>query len=427
MRLNRTLRPALFLDRDGTLNKDCPYCRNAGQIRIYKDVPGALALLSRRFYIIVLTNQSGIARGYYTRKDVAGMHAKIRREVEKAGGRIDAFYYCPHMPEDNCNCRKPRTGLMEQALKDFPIDLKNSFVVGNSKADIGLARAMRVRSIQVRDRDDAKPDFYARDFKDVVKIAMSGSVPEVALILAGGKGTRLRPITYRMPKPLVRVNGKPVIAHIIDELAGNGVRRIYVSVGYKANMIVSYLKRYKTNATIRYVREDPSKPLGTGGAIRLALGQIRKSYEGDLLMTYGDDLFTLDLAAMYAMHRAKKAELTILVRKAANASEIRNSGVVALVGSRITGFVEKPEPKDAPSKLISIGKLILDTGIHGKLPRKKAFSFERDFLQRHTKDVRMYAFVSEGMWYPIDNPERLDRAKMAWKGRRQLGAGNHEQ
>ncbi len=246
---------------------------------------------------------------------------------------------------------------------------------------------------------------------------LNAGVPRIALILAGGRGTRLRPITYRMPKPLVRVNGKAAIAHIIDEIMRNGISEIYVSVGYRAGSIISYLNRYKTGAAIRYVREDSSRPLGTGGALRRALATIRRRYRGDIFVTNGDDLFSLDIPGMYAFHKAKRAELTLLVKRASNANELRSSGVVALRGARIVGFVEKPEPKEAPSRLISIGKLIMSTGIYTRLPRARSFSFEKEFLQKGINGTRMYAYASEGPWYPIDNIERLERARSLWKGR----------
>ena len=95
----RTRRPAIFLEEDGTLNVDCPYCRFPDQITLY-DIFEPLKELSEDYLIIVVSNQSGVARGYYTEDDVKAMNEKVRREVENRGGRIDAFYYCPHLPEE---------------------------------------------------------------------------------------------------------------------------------------------------------------------------------------------------------------------------------------------------------------------------------------------------------------------------------------
>ncbi len=165
------MKPALFLDRDGTINVDCPYCRNADQIRIYSDVFEPLAKLSKDFYIIILTNQSGLARGYFTEKDLEGMHLKIRKEVEERGGRIDAFYFCPDLPNTESKCRKPNTGMLEQALKDFEIDKDHSFVIGNSDLDIELGDRTGIRTIRVREKGGTgRNGFYAKDFYEVLNI-----------------------------------------------------------------------------------------------------------------------------------------------------------------------------------------------------------------------------------------------------------------
>ncbi len=237
-------------------------------------------------------------------------------------------------------------------------------------------------------------------------------VPKVALILAGGKGTRLRPITYNIPKPLVKVNNKAIIAHILDELARNGIETAYVSVGYKADKIISYLNKYKNNIKIRYVKENPDRPRGTGGAVRLALKEIMKHYDGDVFITNGDELCRIDIAKMYNLHLRERAAITLAVKRV-KPKEVKNFGVVALDGNRIMGFVEKPRPEEAPSNYISMGKYIANTGLYNKLPRKKAFSFEKDFLQKSA--IKKYAHISNGPWYPTDDMERLSRARKEWK------------
>ncbi|MGC8478909.1 MAG: D-glycero-alpha-D-manno-heptose-1,7-bisphosphate 7-phosphatase [Candidatus Micrarchaeia archaeon] len=181
------MKPALFIDRDGTINMDCPYCKSASEIKIYNDVYAPLAELCKNFYIIIVTNQSGIARGYFSENDLEAMHSKIKKLVARHGGRIDAVYYCPDLPKSESPCRKPNTGMIEKALRDFnfDIDLSKSFVIGNDDKDIEMARRLSIKSILVdrastsstaADRDShstapaACPDFVAKDFKDVLEI-----------------------------------------------------------------------------------------------------------------------------------------------------------------------------------------------------------------------------------------------------------------
>ncbi len=165
------MKPAIFLDRDGTLNRNCPYCKNEDEIVLYQDIFGPLAELSKTHYIIIITNQSGVARGYFTIDDLERMHAKIRREIKAHGGRIDAIYYCIDLPEAASRMRKPNTGMVEKALRDFDILAKTSFVVGDEDADMLLARNLGMRAIRVRNRQGKyMGDFYADDFNEVLEI-----------------------------------------------------------------------------------------------------------------------------------------------------------------------------------------------------------------------------------------------------------------
>jgi D-glycero-D-manno-heptose 1,7-bisphosphate phosphatase len=406
------MKPAIFLDRDGTLNKDCPYCKSPNEIVLYGDIFQPLKELSRKYYIIIITNQSGISRGYFTKKDLLAMHEKVKKEIKRHGGRIDAIYYCPHLPGENCRCRKPGTGMMKHAMRDFNIDLSRSFMVGDDDKDILMARDSGVRSIRVRsDNGSAKANFYAKDFNEVLKIIKdsekhSETLPKAALILAGGHGTRMRPFTYRMPKPMARANGKPIIEHIIRELVRNEIREIYISVGYKTEKIMDYLGTGASiGAHISYVAEK--EPLGTGGGIRLALQRIKKEHGNiDVLVTNGDDLFKLPVRSMYAEHKKRRAMLTIALRTVA---DVTGTGVALLKGARVIGFMEKPEKGKTSSRSVSLGKYICNTSILNRLPRARKFSFESDFLEKAAGRYGVYGFFSTDKWYPVNTMESLKK------------------
>ena len=169
------MKPALFIDRDGTLCHDCPYCKNEAEILMYDDIFEPLKELSQNYYIIVVTNQSGVGRGYFTLADLDKMNSKVKTEIESRGGRVDAIYYCPHIPQDYCDCRKPKTGMLEKAMKDFDIDTERSFVVGDDDSDIGFAMNAGIRGIRVRREGELEGDFFAEDFYDVLKIINKNS------------------------------------------------------------------------------------------------------------------------------------------------------------------------------------------------------------------------------------------------------------
>jgi histidinol-phosphate phosphatase family protein len=155
-------RPAVFLDRDGTLNHDRPFIARASDLEL---VPGAGAALRRLraagYRLIVVTNQPVIARGEATEAELADIHAKLDWELGKDGAFIDALYYCPHHPDAGfpgerpelkiaCDCRKPGTGLIDAACRDFAIDRAASWMVGDSTRDVELARRAGLTSVLVR-------------------------------------------------------------------------------------------------------------------------------------------------------------------------------------------------------------------------------------------------------------------------------------
>lgn len=134
--------PTAFIDRDGTLNRDRAgaYITRPSQLKIYAGAPAALKLIAAKGYrIVVLTNQSGVARGYMTLAGAIAINLRLVRDLRLQGARVDAVYFCPHGPGENCACRKPATGLIREAAKDSPADMARSFVAGDKGSDLQLA------------------------------------------------------------------------------------------------------------------------------------------------------------------------------------------------------------------------------------------------------------------------------------------------
>jgi D-glycero-D-manno-heptose 1,7-bisphosphate phosphatase len=152
------VKPAVFLDRDGTLNEDVGYLSRVEDLRWFPWAIEAIRLLNRAgFLVCVTTNQGGIGLGFYGPDLVERVHAEMASAVEAAGARIDAFYFCPHHPlaavaewRGDCDCRKPRPGMIRQAQARFDIDLTRSFVVGDKSADVGLATNVGARGVLVK-------------------------------------------------------------------------------------------------------------------------------------------------------------------------------------------------------------------------------------------------------------------------------------
>ncbi|SRR5665213_1572283 len=171
MRTKLRKRPAVFFDRDGTLITDVGYLNNSSQIKLFAQTAGALKnLRNAGFYLFVVTNQSGVARGYFSETRVKKVHQMLQRMLKAQGAKIDAFFYCPHYPQGKvksfskkCDCRKPSTGMVKQALKRYSIDLKKSYVVGDKLDDVLLAQNAKVAAgLLVRTGNGRKSE---REFK----------------------------------------------------------------------------------------------------------------------------------------------------------------------------------------------------------------------------------------------------------------------
>lgn len=138
----------VFLDRDGTLNYDPGYLKSAAELRLLPGVTTALARLKTAgARLVVITNQSGISRGFLTLKDLEAIHARLQGIFEQEDAALDAIYFCPHHPDDGCRCRKPGTAMVERAVSELQLDLKRSYVVGDHIRDVQLARNIGAKAV----------------------------------------------------------------------------------------------------------------------------------------------------------------------------------------------------------------------------------------------------------------------------------------
>ena len=152
------MKKCIFLDRDGNINIEKDYLHKVEDFEFEEGALEAIKTFSESEYlIVVVTNQSGIARGYYTEEDVKTLHKYLEARVIETGGRIDGFYYCPHHPEkgigkykESCDCRKPESGMFLQAKEDLDIDFKNSIMVGDKISDVEAGKRLGMRGVLVR-------------------------------------------------------------------------------------------------------------------------------------------------------------------------------------------------------------------------------------------------------------------------------------
>jgi D-glycero-D-manno-heptose 1,7-bisphosphate phosphatase len=146
----KVLRPAVFLDRDGTICEEMGYLNHLSRVHIFPFAAAAIRKLNQAgLPVIVVTNQSGISRRIFPESLVVQVHARISEELSAAGARVDAYYYCSHTRQDDCTCRKPLPGLLEQAAREHDLRLDRSFVVGDRYGDVELAHGVGGRGVLV--------------------------------------------------------------------------------------------------------------------------------------------------------------------------------------------------------------------------------------------------------------------------------------
>jgi len=169
---------AVFLDRDGTIIVEKNYLHKIEDVEFIPGAGKALARLKKKgFLLILVTNQSGVSRGFFTMEDVQRVHRHLLAVLQKDGATLDGIYICPHQPEDNCDCRKPKTKHLRDAAQKFGIDLTKSFVVGDRDLDVHLGQGAGCKAVLVRTgygdevmaKDLAKPDYFAADLPDAAE------------------------------------------------------------------------------------------------------------------------------------------------------------------------------------------------------------------------------------------------------------------
>jgi D-glycero-D-manno-heptose 1,7-bisphosphate phosphatase len=151
------MKKAVFLDRDGTINEEMGYINHVSRFKIFDFVPDAIKILNDcGFMVFVVTNQSGIARGYFSEDFLISLHKNLLVMVEANHAKIEKIYYCPHHPKEgiekyriDCNCRKPKPGMIEMAQKEFSIDLENSYVIGDRYKDVQFGHNLGLHAIMV--------------------------------------------------------------------------------------------------------------------------------------------------------------------------------------------------------------------------------------------------------------------------------------
>src|SRR3954468_14115179 len=222
-----------------------------------------------------------------------------------------------------------------------------------------------------------------------------------AVVLAGGEGTRLRPLTLTTPKPVMPLAGRPFLSYMLDWLARHGVDDALLALGYKAEAVHRVLGDEHHGMRLRYLVED--EPLGTAGPLRLAADEGLLAESGPILVVNGDCLTDFDLTAELRQHEATGARGTIAL---AAVEDTASYGVVPTKDSgEVEAFLEK-QPGPAPTNRINAGTYVLDRGVVDELiPSGRAVSIEREVFPELVGNG-LYGFSFDSYWIDIGTPER---------------------
>jgi NDP-sugar pyrophosphorylase family protein len=270
---------------------------------------------------------------------------------------------------------------------------------GKGKIAISIDRALLRRVDAKVDGTNVKSRSHSIEL--LLLQALGGSGAELhALILCGGEGKGLRPLTYNLPKPMVEVGGKPILHRIVEWLKANGVKRITLAVGPMAEEIEAYFGDGSAfGVAINYARER--HPLGTAGAVAAA----HEKLQGVFVVLNGDVLCDFDLRAMLEVHRRNAAPATIALKSVRDAGHY---GVVEVEGDRITKFEERSKTA-GQGRMVNAGVYAFNGKIFDSLPGKGML--ERDVFPKLAQKGLLRGYVFTGSWVDVTNHESLEKAE----------------
>ena len=242
----------------------------------------------------------------------------------------------------------------------------------------------------------------------LIKRQLKTNVPQIAVFLVGGEGTRLRPMTYELPKPLISFQGKALSDHLLDLLKKYGIKKVIFATGYMGEKISDYYgdgKKFGMSITCNKEKEF----MGTGGAVKLAENLVNQTF----ICGNGDELKDVDIEEMYYLHKASGALATLALTRVEDPSAY---GVADLKGTQILRFVEKPKKEEAPSNYINAGFYIMEPKVLSMIPADKFCSLEKDVFPKLAKMGKLQGYIFKGQWYDAGTLERYEKALKEWKG-----------
>lgn len=405
----------VFLDRDGTINKESGLIEKPEQLELIPGAAEGIKLLNDAgFIVVIVTNQPQVARGICTEEEVKIINNRLLELLKsERGAKIDSVYYCPHHPDKgyagermdykiDCDCRKPKIGMLKEAAKQFGVKLEDCYFIGDHSRDMKAAENAGCKAIGVMTGSGCKdgkypsvPYILCADLHEAAKFIIayetldSSAISKIpAVIIAGGLGKRLAPLTESIPKPLLPVRGKPVLEHQIAWLKREGISELILCTGYLSEKIESYFGNgSRFGVKICYSVEP--KELGTGGALRNAEGFISGRR---FISLYGDLLIDIDLRRMLAYHIAKGGLGTLALHPTDHPFD--SDMLECSKDGKITAFLGKPRPGQKFENLGNAGLYCFEPAILKNFPEDKSMLDKEALPKALANGAQLYGFVT---------------------------------
>ncbi len=419
---------AVFLDVDGVIIREVDLIKDEKDMEVLNEAGEAIKLFNRLgFAVIAATNRPQVARGLCSEDDIKRINSFMESELMESGARIDAVYYCPHHPEKRddipewarkyrieCRCRKPDTGMLEEAAKKFDIDVKNSYMIGDRTVDIETGKRAGCKTVLVKTgyggRDgkyNAEPDFVCSDIYDAAKLIERLDLIK-AVILAGGRGERMRPLTDTIPKPLLPVNGKSVLEHQLALLKKYVIKDALICGHYLFSKIEGYFgDGKKFGISMQYIVER--EPLGTGGAIKNAEAFLKSTF----LVIYGDEMIDMDISRLLKFHINKGGLVTVVAHGTDHPadSDLIETNKEGLV----TGFFPKGGDRPDGLKISKSSVYVIEPAAFKFIGHK--CDFDRDVLPELVRKGVVFGYLTGEYIKDMGTFERYEKVKARFEDR----------
>jgi len=425
--MNESSIEAVFLDRDGVINEEVNLLHKTNQLKLIPGSAKAIRMLNNgNVKVIIITNQPVVARNMCTEEQLKDIHLKLIELLRKEGAHIDDIFYCPHHPDPgypeensaykiNCECRKPSIGLLQTAIFKHKLNPKRVLIVGDTTTDImtginaGIETSLVNTGYQGSDmRFNCKPNYAFRDlleFAEFVRKYNLISKDIQVLILAGGKGERLKEVTGLLPKPMISIIGKPLLEHIIVLLRNQGFSNILISTGFGAKYIQDYFQT-GDNFSVRINYSHEMKALGTGGAIKQALELLPEVF----ILIFGDLLLKMNIPKLIRYHLYKNSFMTLTIHQSDHPED---SDVIVVDEDIVTKIHHKPGNKFY-GNLTNAGVYVINKSFLRSYMNNKIFAFDKDLLPMAIDSRRIFGYQTNEYIKDIGTPNRYFQAIKEW-------------